>query len=211
MRWLRWANESPFGLGASVWSREHAAARARSPRGWRPGWSGINDHAYSFGAVADAVGRPAWLRPRHGRRRGTGSTRCRDRKFVDTDRGRLTPGWWYPYWGRAVDGSRGCSAALYADGLGSRAPRGLDAPPRPGPPRAARSSDERALARRRVDRRGADGRRRREAARRAVARSRGAASGWRRRRPRDSARSRRATRWPSHGSPASRRRSGRAS
>jgi hypothetical protein len=42
-------------------------------------------------------------------------------KLVDTDRGRLTPGWWYPYGDRAVEGLRGLVGALYADGLGSRA------------------------------------------------------------------------------------------
>ena len=42
-------------------------------------------------------------------------------KLVDADRGRLTPGWWYPYGDSAVDGLRGLLGALYADGLGARA------------------------------------------------------------------------------------------
>jgi len=42
-------------------------------------------------------------------------------KLVDADRGWLTPGWWYPYGDRAVDGLRGLLGALYADGVESRA------------------------------------------------------------------------------------------
>jgi hypothetical protein len=42
-------------------------------------------------------------------------------KLVDSDRGLLTPGWWYPYGDRAVEGLRGLLGALYADGVGSRA------------------------------------------------------------------------------------------
>ena len=42
-------------------------------------------------------------------------------KLVDSDRGWLTPGWWYPYGDTAVDGLRGLLGALYADGVGARA------------------------------------------------------------------------------------------
>jgi hypothetical protein len=79
-----------------------------------------NDHAYSFGAS-----QTPW-----GGRRASGLGRTGSRhglyalshvKLVDADRGRLTPGWWYPYGDRAVDGLRGLLGALYADGLGSRA------------------------------------------------------------------------------------------
>jgi succinate-semialdehyde dehydrogenase/glutarate-semialdehyde dehydrogenase len=114
-----WANDSPFGLGASVWSRDATRARAVAER-LETGMVWHNDHAYSFGAS-----QTPW-----GGRRGSGLGRIGSRhglyalsqqKFVDTDRGRLTPGWWYPYGGRAVDGLEGLLGALYADGLGSRA------------------------------------------------------------------------------------------
>ena len=114
-----WANDSPFGLGASVWSRDATRARAVAER-LETGMVWHNDHAYSFGAS-----QTPW-----GGRRGSGLGRIGSRhglyalshqKFVDTDRGRLTPGWWYPYGGRAVDGLQGLLGALYADGLGSRA------------------------------------------------------------------------------------------
>ena len=39
---------------------------------------------------------------------------------MDADRGRLTPGWWFPYGEAAVDGLRGLLGGLYADGVGAR-------------------------------------------------------------------------------------------
>ncbi len=116
---VRWANDSPFGLGASVWTRDRVRARAIA-EGLRTGCVWHNDHAYSFGAS-----QTPW-----GGGRGSGLGRMGSRhglyalshvKLVDTDRGRLTPGWWYPYGDRAVEGLRGLVGALYADGLGSRA------------------------------------------------------------------------------------------
>lgn len=114
----RWANDSVFGLGASIWTRD--ADRARSlARRLEVGCVWHNDHAYSFGAA-----QTPW-----GGRRGSGLGRIGSRhglyalshvKFVDADRGRLTPGWWYPYGARAVDGLRGLLGALYADGAGAR-------------------------------------------------------------------------------------------
>ncbi len=115
----RWVNDSPFGLGASVWTRDAGRARALADR-LDTGMVWHNDHAYSFGAS-----QAPW-----GGRRGSGLGRIGSRhglyalshvKLVDSDRGRLTPGWWYPYGDRAVDGLRGLLGALYADGLASRA------------------------------------------------------------------------------------------
>ncbi len=114
----RWANDSPFGLGASVWTRDADRAGAIASR-LETGAVWHNDHAYSFGAT-----QTPW-----GGRRASGLGRTGSRhglyalshlKLVDADRGRLTPGWWYPYGDRAVDGLRGLLGALYADGLGAR-------------------------------------------------------------------------------------------
>jgi succinate-semialdehyde dehydrogenase/glutarate-semialdehyde dehydrogenase len=118
---VHWANDSPFGLGASVWSRDHDRAGAISAR-LDAGMVWVNDHAYSFGA-----GQAPWA----GRRAsGLGTTTSRHGLyalsrpgFSDADRGRLTPGWWYPYSDRAVDGFRGVLGGLYGDGLGRRAER----------------------------------------------------------------------------------------
>ena len=116
---VRWANTSDFGLGASVWSRDLDRARAVGAR-LDVGMTWVNDHAYSFGAEETPWG---------GRRSsGLGTTTSRHglytlsrTAFADVDTGRMTPGWWYPYSDRAVDGFRGVLGGLYGDGLTSRA------------------------------------------------------------------------------------------
>ncbi len=116
---IRWANDSPYGLGASVWSTSAARARSVAAR-LEAGMVWVNDHAYSFGAAQAPWG---------GRRAsGLGTTTSRHglqtlsrTTFADADRGRLTPGWWFPYSDSAVDGFRGVLGGLYADGVGARA------------------------------------------------------------------------------------------
>jgi succinate-semialdehyde dehydrogenase/glutarate-semialdehyde dehydrogenase len=115
---ISWANDSPFALGASVWSKDMQRARSAGAR-LEAGMVWVNDHAYSFGAAQTPWG---------GRRSsglGTATSRyglysLSHRTFADVDPGRLTPGWWYPYSERAVDGFRGMLGGLYADGLGAR-------------------------------------------------------------------------------------------
>ncbi len=116
---IRWANDSPYGLGASVWSQDAPRAREIAAR-LDAGMTWVNDHAYSFGAAQTPWG---------GRRAsGLGTTTSRHGlyaltrpAFSDDDRGRLTPGWWFPYSERSVDGFRGVLGGLYADGLLARA------------------------------------------------------------------------------------------
>ena len=116
---IRWANDCPYGLGASVWSTSAERAGSVAAR-LEAGMVWVNDHAYSFGAAQAPWG---------GRRSsGLGTTTARQglqtlsrTTFADADRGRLTPGWWYPYSDRAVDGLRGVLGGLYADGIGARA------------------------------------------------------------------------------------------
>jgi succinate-semialdehyde dehydrogenase/glutarate-semialdehyde dehydrogenase len=115
---VRWANDSPFGLGASIWTADTQRARKIAAR-LETGAVWVNDHAYSFGAS-----QTPW-----GGRRSSGLGRTGSKhglyslshvKFVDSDRGRLTPGWWFPYGERTVDGLRGLLTALYAEGGGTR-------------------------------------------------------------------------------------------
>ncbi len=112
------ANDSPFALGASVWTRDRALATATASA-LRAGSVWHNDHAYSFGAMqapwggrgASGIGRT------HGRQ---GLQSLSHVKFSDADRGRIRPGWWYPYSESVVDGFRGVLGALHGDGAAAR-------------------------------------------------------------------------------------------
>jgi acyl-CoA reductase-like NAD-dependent aldehyde dehydrogenase len=119
---VRLANDTPFGLGASVWSRDTERARALGAR-IEAGMVWTNDVAYSYG------GGPA---PWGGRKEsGYGRTHskhglyeCSSVKLVDADSGRMPVPWWYPYSPRAVDGFKGVLEVLHGDGIAAKA-RGL--------------------------------------------------------------------------------------
>jgi acyl-CoA reductase-like NAD-dependent aldehyde dehydrogenase len=115
---IRRANDSAHGLGASVWTRDRDRARRVAAR-VEAGSVWVNDHAYSYG-----LGQAPW-----GGRKESGIGRTHSKhglyavsqlKFVDADRGRLTPPWWYPYSDMVVDGFRGALGALYGDGATAR-------------------------------------------------------------------------------------------
>jgi acyl-CoA reductase-like NAD-dependent aldehyde dehydrogenase len=89
------ANDTQFGLGASVWTRDLAKAD-RVARRIEAGMVWVNDFGYSFGA-----GEATW-----GGVKGSGFGRtsskhglyeCAQVKFLDSDRGRVRPIWWFPY------------------------------------------------------------------------------------------------------------------
>jgi acyl-CoA reductase-like NAD-dependent aldehyde dehydrogenase len=109
------ANDSVFGLGASVWTRD-AARAARVAGRLRAGSVWHNDHAYSYGAAQAAWG---------GRgASGFGRTHSKyglyelvDVKFVDRDRGRIPVPWWYPYGAGAADAFGGALEVLYGSRL----------------------------------------------------------------------------------------------
>jgi succinate-semialdehyde dehydrogenase/glutarate-semialdehyde dehydrogenase len=115
---VRRANDSRFALGASVWTRDRRRGRAVAAR-LSAGSVWLNDHAYSYGAAqAPWGGRGASGMGRtHGRE---GLTALSHVKYVDADRGRIRPGWWYPYSDAVLDGFRGILGGLYGDGLGPR-------------------------------------------------------------------------------------------
>lgn len=110
------ANESRFGLAASVWTRD-AAKAARVARRLEAGMVWVNDFGYSFGA-----GQAAW-----GGVKSSGFGRVGSKhglyelsrvKYVDADRGRIRPAWWFPYDAETERALRSALDVLYGEGLG---------------------------------------------------------------------------------------------
>ena len=107
------ANDSAYGLGASVWTKDPERADAIARR-LRAGTVWHNDHAYSY-ASAQAT----W-----GGRGESGFGRTHSKhglydltsiKFVDRDSGRIPVPWWFPYDERSADAFRGVVRVLYGD------------------------------------------------------------------------------------------------
>ncbi len=92
---IRLANDSPFGLTASGWTRSEATAR-RLQRELQAGVVTVNDHASSFGeptapwggVKASGIGRTHGL---------LGLREMVRPKYVSLDRSRQPALWWYPY------------------------------------------------------------------------------------------------------------------
>jgi len=92
---IRLANDSPYGLTASGWTRSEETAR-RLQRELAAGVVSINDHASSYvepgapwgGVKASGVGRIHGL---------LGLREMVQPKYVSLDRGRGPELWWYPY------------------------------------------------------------------------------------------------------------------
>jgi acyl-CoA reductase-like NAD-dependent aldehyde dehydrogenase len=112
------ANDSAYGLGASVWTKDGERAQRVAQR-LRAGTVWHNDHAYSY-----ASSQATW-----GGRGESGFGRTHSKhglydltapKFVDSDSGRVPVPWWFPYDDRAADAFRGALGPLYAEGLRAR-------------------------------------------------------------------------------------------
>jgi acyl-CoA reductase-like NAD-dependent aldehyde dehydrogenase len=89
------ANDSPWALGASIWTRDRVHGE-RVARRLDAGMVWVNDHRYSYGAVESAWGgRGA---SGHGRVHGDpGFRECFEIKLVGADSGRAARPWWPPY------------------------------------------------------------------------------------------------------------------
>jgi acyl-CoA reductase-like NAD-dependent aldehyde dehydrogenase len=89
------ANDSDFGLGASVWTSDRDKGR-RIARRIEAGMVWINDHMYSHGAVQTAWGgvKSSGIGRAHSR---FGFYECVNVKLVSWEPGRLRDFWWHPY------------------------------------------------------------------------------------------------------------------
>jgi succinate-semialdehyde dehydrogenase/glutarate-semialdehyde dehydrogenase len=109
------ANDTEFGLAASVWSRDLAKAR-RVSRRIEAGMVWVNDFGYSFtagqtpwgGVKSSGFGRTS---SKHG------LYECVHVKYVDSDRGLLRPAWWFPYDVETESAMRAALDVIYGSGL----------------------------------------------------------------------------------------------
>jgi succinate-semialdehyde dehydrogenase/glutarate-semialdehyde dehydrogenase len=112
---VRRANDSEFGLAASVWSRDLRKAD-RVARRIEAGVVWVNDFGYSF-----TTGQAAWGGVKSS---GFGRTsskhglyECVHVKYLDSDRGRLRPAWWFPYDAETEHALRAALDILYGTGI----------------------------------------------------------------------------------------------
>jgi acyl-CoA reductase-like NAD-dependent aldehyde dehydrogenase len=105
------ANDSEFGLGASVWTRargrgERIASRIQSGMVW------LNDHMYSHGACACAWGgvKDSGLGRSHSK---FGFYECANVKLVAWEPSRARDFWWHPYDESLGKGLRAAAQLLY--------------------------------------------------------------------------------------------------
>jgi len=109
---IRLANDSPYGLTASGWTRSEATAR-RLQGELSAGVVSINDHVSSFVEPAAPWGGVKWSG--FGRIHGLpGLREMVQAKYVSLDRGRGPELWWYPYDAGLADLMSRTPAALYS-------------------------------------------------------------------------------------------------
>lgn len=112
---VRRANETAFGLGGSVWTRNRARAR-RVGRRLEAGMVWTNDYGYSWGAPQAPWG--GVKQSGYGRVASKhGLYELSRIRYLDADRGRVRVPWWFPYDQSLADGFRGSLDLLYGRSL----------------------------------------------------------------------------------------------
>ena len=111
------ANDSDFGLGASVWTRDRGKGE-RIARRIESGMVWINDHSYSHAAIQCAWGgvKDSGLGRSHSK---FGFYECVDIKTVSWNPARSRDFWWHPYDETLGEAIRASAGLLYG-GNGSR-------------------------------------------------------------------------------------------
>jgi acyl-CoA reductase-like NAD-dependent aldehyde dehydrogenase len=117
---IRLANDSEFGLGASVWTLDRGKAELIARR-LQAGMVWINDHMYSHGACQCSWGgvKHSGLGRSHSK---FGFYECVDIKLVSWEPSRTRDFWWHPYDGSLAKAMRASAQLLYgrdADKLGA--------------------------------------------------------------------------------------------
>jgi acyl-CoA reductase-like NAD-dependent aldehyde dehydrogenase len=121
---IRLANDSPYGLTASGWTRSGETAR-RLQRELVAGVVTINDHVSSFGEPMAPWGGVKWSGI--GRIHGLlGLREMVQPKYVSLDRGRGPELWWYPYDAEFAGLMSRAAPALYSTSFPARVRAQLD-------------------------------------------------------------------------------------
>jgi acyl-CoA reductase-like NAD-dependent aldehyde dehydrogenase len=112
------ANDSEFGLGASVWTRDTDRG-LRLARSLEAGSVWINDHMYSHAACQLPWGgvKKSGVGVSHSKH---GFYECSQTKMISIDSGRLPVAWWHPYDERLRAGFTAILDGLYAPGIVER-------------------------------------------------------------------------------------------
>jgi hypothetical protein len=108
---IRLANDSPFGLGASVWTDDREKGRRIAHR-IESGMVWINDHMYSHGAMQTPWG--GVKDSGTGRAHATyGFHECVNLKLVAWEPGYTKNFWWHPYGDSLVQAMNSAGKLLY--------------------------------------------------------------------------------------------------
>jgi succinate-semialdehyde dehydrogenase/glutarate-semialdehyde dehydrogenase len=108
---IRLANDSPFGLGASVWTSDRDKGR-RIARRIEAGMVWINDHMYSHGAMQTPWGgvKDSGVGRTHSRH---GFYECVNVKHVAWEPGFAKAFWWHPYGDSLSEAMHNAAKLLY--------------------------------------------------------------------------------------------------